>query len=185
MKPIPASRRRKRSVSHSASNGAGPIVDNIEEWRRARPDIDLNSLVFSMAALRLGKIIEDDFDQQCARHFGISSNDMRVLLALRRAGPPYARRPTDLFQSLLVTSGAITKQVKRLARKKLVRRLRDPNHGGSWQIQLTAKGKRIADRMTKMTAQEGPLHSALMQMRSGERDAGFGFVVKLLTAMGH
>ena len=71
---------------------------------------------------------------------------MRVLFALRRAGPDYALRPTELFRSLLVTSGAITKQVDRLAALGYVDRLPGPPKSGGFLIWLTAKGKRTADQ---------------------------------------
>jgi hypothetical protein len=39
-----------------------------------------------------------------ARH-GLDSGEFYVLAALRRAGPPYALRPTELFRALMVSSG--------------------------------------------------------------------------------
>ena len=70
---------------------------------------------------------------------------MRVLYALRRAGAPYSRRPTELFRALLVTSGAITKQVDRLVKLKLVKRSPDPANKGSFLVNLTARGLKMAD----------------------------------------
>ncbi len=160
------------------------IQESIQQWMRARPDLDLTALIFAMPALRLGKIVEDHWDRQCVKHFGLRSNDMRVLLALRRVGPPHARRPTDLFQSLLVTSGAITKQVDRLARRKLVERLRDPNHGGGRLVHLTPQGMKVSNKAVEMIAGEGPLHDALTQIPRRERQAGLEFLVELLTLMG-
>src|SRR4051794_23906537 len=141
-----------------------PIEENIRQWKQARPDLDLGSLLFLMSALRLGKVIEEDWDRACVERFGLRSNDMRVLLALRRSGPPFAKRPTDLFRSLLVTSGAITKQVNRLAKLDLVERLPDPAHGGGWLVHLTVTGKKTADAAAEMIASEGVVHDALMQM---------------------
>jgi DNA-binding MarR family transcriptional regulator len=54
-------------------------------------------------------------------------------------------RPTELFRALLVTSGAVTKQVDRLVAAGLVERLPDPSHGGGFLIRLTERGGSIAD----------------------------------------
>ena len=60
-----------------------------------------------------------------------SGADMRVLFALRRAGKPYAWRPTDLFRAHLVTSGAITKQVGRLTSLGFVERTDETGYAGA------------------------------------------------------
>src|SRR3546814_18094629 len=69
---------------------------------------------------------------------------MRVLFALRRAPPSYALRPTELFRSLLVTSGAITKQVDRLVAGGFVARQPGPAKSGGFLIHLTGKGFKTA-----------------------------------------
>jgi Transcriptional regulators len=69
-----------------------------------------------------------------------------VVFALLRAGPPYARRPTDLFRALLVTSGAITKQVDRLSTLGLVTRTPEPDGGSGQLVALTPRGREVANR---------------------------------------
>lgn len=113
--------------------------------RRERPDLDPADYLYLLYAERLGRILETVDDRHCRTQYGISAADMRVLYALRRAGPPYALRPTELFRSLLVTSGAITKQVDRLAEAKLVDRLPGPTNSGGFLIHLTKQGAKVAD----------------------------------------
>src|SRR5260221_12195173 len=74
---------------------------------------------------------------------------MRVLVAVRRGGPLYVKRPTDLFKALLVTSGAMTKKVDRLATLGMVERVQDPGHLGGVLIRLTKKGIRLAGEMVQ------------------------------------
>lgn len=159
------------------------ITHNINQWKQVRPDSDLSSLFFVMCALRLGKVIEEEFDRNCHERFGLGANDVRVLLALRRAGPPYIMRPTDLFRSLLITSGAVTKQVNRLSQIKAVERLADPTHGGGSLIQLSKKGIALVEKVTDMLAGEGQTHEALMTMSPEQRQAGLDFFIDLLTRM--
>ena len=85
------------------------IGEITREWERERPDLDLRDFLLAIYLRRLGRLIENEYNRMCQARFGMSAWDMRVLLALRRGGPPYAMRPTDLFEALLVTSGAVTK----------------------------------------------------------------------------
>lgn len=112
---------------------------------RERPDLDPTDYLYLIYAQRLGRILDAVDDKQCRAAAGISSAEMRVLFALRRAGAPYALRPTVLFRSLLVTSGAITKQVDRLMAMGFVDRQPEPEEGG-FLIHLTKKGFQTADR---------------------------------------
>ena len=123
----------------------GHARDIAESWAKERPDLDPVDYLLPIYMVRLGRIVERDGDQMWKKTFGISSPEMRVLLALRRAGGDFSRRPTDLFRALLVTSGAITKIVDRLSADGLVKRRPDPSDKGGFLIHLTAKGRKVAD----------------------------------------
>jgi DNA-binding MarR family transcriptional regulator len=131
--------RRKIAEPHSHAR------DVAEQLKRERPDLDQSDYLYWIYLVRVGRILAGVDDRRCRANFGISGADMRVLYALRRAGHPYSRRPTELFRSLLVTSGAVTKQVDRLVGLKLVQRLPDPVNNGSFLIRLTAKGVKMAN----------------------------------------
>lgn len=131
--------RKKITDPHSHAR------DVTESIQRERPDLDPSDYLYWIYILRLGRILDQVDDRRCRANFGISGADMRVLYALRRAGAPYRRRPTELFRSLLVTSGAITKQVDRLIKLKLVKRSLDGANNGSFVVSLTARGLQMAD----------------------------------------
>jgi DNA-binding MarR family transcriptional regulator len=136
-----SSRTAKRTeyVSH--------VEEITDDWRRERPDIDLDRFLLSIYLQRLGRIIQQDFEQLCQSRYRLRSSDLRVLLALRRRGSPYAQRPTDLFRALLITSGAVTKQVDRLVARKLVVRTRDPDYRKGFLVKLTEKGLKLVDEV--------------------------------------
>jgi DNA-binding MarR family transcriptional regulator len=118
--------------------------DVAESIKRERPDLDPSDYLYWIYIVRLGRILARVDDQRCRAKFGISGADMRVLYALLRAGAPYSRKPTELFRSLLVTSGAITKQVDRLVELKLVQRTPEA-------VRLTARGQKVAnDSLTRL-----------------------------------
>jgi len=130
--------------------------------KRERPDLDQTDYLYLLYAQRVGRILDAVDDRHCRAEFGVSGAEMRVLFALRRAGPRYALRPTELFRSLLVTSGAITKQVNRLIAAGYVDRQPGPDKSGGFLIHLTDKGFKAADdALTDMADSSIISHAAL------------------------
>jgi DNA-binding MarR family transcriptional regulator len=77
---------------------------------------------------------------------GLDRGGFDVLATLRRSGPPYQLTPTDLYQDLVLTSGAVTHRVDALARAGLVERITGGRDRRSSLVGLTAKGRSVADR---------------------------------------
>jgi DNA-binding MarR family transcriptional regulator len=74
----------------------------------------------------------------CAR-FNLERWGFDVLASLRRAGKPYQLTPTQLYSSLMRTSGAMTNRVDRLQVAGLVERLHDPADGRGVLVSLTKR----------------------------------------------
>lgn len=161
----------------------GLIYEITRQWHTERPDLDLRNFLMQIYLQRIGRIIESRFGKMCLRRFGLRAQDMRLLFALRRSGAPFAKRPTDLFRATLVTSGAITKQVDRLADKRLVRRLPDPDYGGGFLVQLTEKGLAVIDDASTMVATESFIGPAMAAMKPRERDAAERFCLRLIATL--
>lgn len=160
------------------------VIEHISrQWLQERPDLDLGDFLLAIYLRRLGQLIETEYDRMCQARFGMSAHDMRVMLALRRGGPPYAMRPTDLFEALLITSGAVTKQVDRLERRRLVKRLPDPEHGGGFRVQLTARGLEMVDAAVELLAKTSVIKPATSRLGKRERDAATQFCVKLISML--
>ena len=156
------------------------IRSTFEQWEAQGLDLDLSTLFFKITVLRLGKAIEDEFDRSCRIHHDLRSNDVRVLFTLRRAGAPYMLRPTDIFQSLLITAGAVTKQVDRLSSRGLVKRRQDPNHAGGILVQLTAKGISVSEEIAMIVSSKGQVHEAMESLSKVQQNKTMEFLLKLL-----
>jgi len=126
----------------------GVQADRLDEvtaaWGRERPDLDLRRVGLFMRIER-AHLLHEQRMSAIAAGFGVAVGELHVLLTLRRQGKPYAARPTDLFRSLLVTSGAITKRIDRLVKVKLVRRETEEEDLRSFRIVLTPAGIKLAD----------------------------------------
>ena len=149
----------------------------IAEWGRQRPDLDLSPVEVVGRLGRAGRYLDDGLERLFAEH-GLSRGSWDVLASLRRVGPPYRRSPTDLYRSLMRTSGAMTHRLKRLERDGLVRRVADPADGRSLLVELTAKGRRLVDRLAALHVEnEGRL---LEPLDEAERAVLAGLLRKLL-----
>ncbi|HVE06931.1 MAG TPA: MarR family transcriptional regulator [Paraburkholderia sp.] len=141
-------------------------TDQLDEiaraWQRERPDLDL-SLVGFFIRLRQVNYLHERRLAGLADSLGLNVGELHVVMALRRAGAPYAMRPTDLFTTLLVTSGAISKRIGRLEEMGIVTRVAGDDDLRSWHIILTRRGValadaamvRIADRLAAVRAATG------------------------------
>ena len=154
--------------------------DLLSSWVSERPDLDLRVFLLGIVMNRIGRMLEASFERMCRSEFGISGPDMRVLFALRRNGAPYALRPTDLFRALLVTSGAITKQVDRLQLLGLVERVADSEYVGGFKVHLTRKGVKVANKATDALVQHSLLGEAMKSIPKAAQAAGEKFVYRLL-----
>ena len=182
-----AGRTRRSKSATKTAGGSLPGKSFIElitvQWQRERGDLDLSNFLLAIYLMRLGTMIEQDFDRLCHERYRVSGSDMRVLFALRRGGPPYVKRPTDLFKALLVTSGAMTKKVDRLGSLGMVERVRDPGHLGGFLIRLTRKGVQVADEMVEALAKRSAIAPAMGQFTPTEREQVNRIALRMLTAL--
>lgn len=153
------------------------------QWQRERPDLDLQNFLLAIYFMRLGTLVGRAFDRGCQKRYGISGSDMRVLLALRRSGPPYVKRPTDLFRALLVTSGAVTKKVDRLVAAGFAERLQDPGHHGGFLVRLTRQGLQAVDETVDRLAKQSMLAPAMARLTPEEREGGSRFALRVLSLL--
>ena len=124
---------------------AGDAMDVIlEQWAQQRPDLDCSP----MGVIgRISQLQREVFLAQratFARH-GLDAPSFDVLAALRRAGPPYQLTPTALMRTALVTSGAITQRLDRLAERGLITRGRSDVDGRAVVVTLTDAGRAALD----------------------------------------
>jgi DNA-binding MarR family transcriptional regulator len=115
-------------------------VDRIlAQWQRERPDLDVSPMAIVGRITRLSKIFERTI-QDRFMDFGLTAPDFDVLATLRRSGYPYQLNPTDLFNTLMVSSGTITHRIDRLEKSELVKRIPDPSDRRGCLISLTDRG---------------------------------------------
>ena len=116
----------------------------VAEWNEVRPDLDVSPTHTLQRIRRLGLLQAASFARVFAPH-GVSFGEYLVLAALRRAGPPYRMNPTKLFNSVILSSGAMTNRLDGLEGMGLVERLPDPTDRRGRLVGLTDKGRELVD----------------------------------------
>jgi DNA-binding MarR family transcriptional regulator len=121
-------------------------LDSIQaQWRQERPDLDVSALVLLGRLFRVARLADSALADGTARH-GLQPGWFDLLAALRRAGPPFELRPTDLMKAVMLSSGGITKRLDRLAEAGLIERRPDPDDRRGALVRLTRKGRATIDR---------------------------------------
>lgn len=162
----------------------GDLHELIRQWSRERPDVDLDAFTIVAAVKLLDQRIEAEVRRLSAK-FDIGPGDLRVLFALRRSGAERPMRPTDLFQSLILSSGAVTKQVDRLEEKALVERLPDPDYQRGFRVRLTPGGMDVADAAIEaVCSAQTTIGAAVANLSDEEREVGKAFLKNLLDKIG-
>lgn len=126
-----------------------PIDVAAQEWDATYPRLDVGPGDVLARVSRLGRLIETAQNRRLRRRPGmIVSNvgDFDVLRALRRAGPPYALTPTQLYQAMLVSPAGLNGRLKRLEREGWITRTASSTDGRSTLVQLTLEGVADLDR---------------------------------------
>jgi len=122
-------------------------VDQVRAlWTRAWPDLNTWPIAVVARVGRLARFFDHGAERVFGAH-GLRRESWDALASLRRVGPPYRLSPTELYRGLMRTSGAITNRLHRLEEDGLIRRVPDPTDGRGMLVELTAKGKRLVDRV--------------------------------------
>ena len=155
-----------------AKEGAAPhdrLGRALGDWKNQRPDLDPPIQRIRARLVLLGSMIARDNHLVAQKH-GITGSEMRILYALRRSGPPFQLRPTDLQNALLVPSPTVTRQVDRLEQLGLVARAPDARDRRVYGVQLTDRGVEIADAALTEGVNSSMLSAALRSLSVEDRD---------------
>jgi DNA-binding MarR family transcriptional regulator len=123
-------------------------VDQIlEQWRRERPELDHAPIGVIGRISRLAREIEARLEPVYREH-GLEPGWHDVLATLRRHGPPFRLRPTDLTNASMLTSSGTTKRLDKLEQAGLIARSPDPDDRRGTLITLTDAGRELIDALT-------------------------------------
>jgi DNA-binding MarR family transcriptional regulator len=124
-------------------------ADNVdrfrEQWARELPDVDTRGMAVLGRARRVTLRSRPAIESVFAKH-GLDAGEFDVLATLRRSGPPYRLRPTELYRSLMISSGGLTARLNKLQSAGLVSRPAAADDRRSLLVELTAEGSALVER---------------------------------------
>jgi DNA-binding MarR family transcriptional regulator len=152
-------------------------IDNLlAEWQAERPELDASAMAVVGRLLRIGRQLEARANAALGP-LGLHYTDLDVLATLRRGGRPYRRTPTELRNSVLITSGAMTACLDRLENNGLIARVADPLDRRSSAAELTTEGRKRIDKA--IAVRFGEAAQALSGLSDSERSRLAALLKKL------
>ena len=125
------------------------IIDELQsDWNRQRPDLDPEPMGVVLRIQALAKILGDQTAEKLQLH-DLQWWQYDVLSSLRRKGEPFIMAATELADTSMLTSGAMTNRIDRLEQDQLVRRVKDNNDLRRVLVQLTKKGLTLIEGATE------------------------------------
>lgn len=114
------------------------------QWARELPDLDTEGMAIIGRARWITLKLRPEIEAVFARH-GIDAGELDVLNTLRRSGAPYRLTPTELYRTLMISSGGLTDRLTRLEKAGLIRRLPGETDKRSLLVELTKAGRDKAE----------------------------------------
>lgn len=127
------------------------VDELVEQWRTrlagGGPDVDLGVMGTSARLMRAANLFGKAVHELHAT-YDLEFWEYDVLATLYRAGDPAGLSGKALIRAMLLTSGAITNRIDKLASKGLVERHTDPSDRRSMLVVLTAPGRSLVEEIT-------------------------------------
>lgn len=114
----------------------------VEQWKKEIPKLNVKPMAILGRTRTICKITER---RSCINFskFNINIGEFDVLSALRRSGGEFKLKPTELYNFLMITSGAMTNRIDTLEKKGLVTRVNDPEDRRTVYVKLTEEGLKL------------------------------------------
>ncbi len=147
--------------------GTDDVVDRlIGKWREARPDLDPSPLEVVGRVIVLAQHLERSVEGALEKH-KLTLGQFDILATLRRHGKKGGLSPTQLLESVVLSSGGMTARLDALAFAGYIARKPNPDDRRMVVIEMTSKGRRVIENATKTRFKEAkdslpPLNPAEM-----------------------
>ncbi|WP_433761013.1 MarR family winged helix-turn-helix transcriptional regulator [Nocardia sp. CA-135398] len=129
-----------------------PVDAIVEQWRRERPDLELEAMGVIGRLGRLLVVAQRDIEAVFIAH-GLQRGEFDVLAALRRSGEPFELNPSVLADTLMLSRAGMTGRLDRLESAGLVRRIADAQDRRAIRVALTDAGRALIDKVVTAHAE--------------------------------
>lgn len=152
-------------------------VDKIlEQWAVARPDLDCSSMGVVGRLRRTSNQWKVQMDSVFKAH-DLSSVEFDILATMRRSDPA-GITPTELYKTLMLSSGAVSTRIEQLVKRGFVQRLLSDQDRRSCKVTLTDEGMKHID--AALNAHVGNMDNMLSVLEPQEQEQLASLLRKLL-----
>lgn len=114
----------------------------LADWHQERPDLDPSPIGIFGRIRRISGMARRELERYLAP-FGLTPSSFDVLANLRRSGHPYRKTPSQLAESSLLTTGAMTGRLDGLVALGLIVRVPSPSDRRIMYAELTDEGLKL------------------------------------------
>ena len=123
---------------------------NLTQVKKLTPQLFKETMQLSLPFFILHKKIHDNGENLILKEFGISQSELDVLSTLYYdGGEDFTMSPTNLYDFMLFSSGGMTKLLKKLENKNLIKRIENKLDKRSKLVQITNLGIDITIKALK------------------------------------
>ena len=113
----------------------------VEQWNKEIPELEVQPMAIIGRLMRCSVLLQPKLEKVFFEAGFNSWGEFDALATLLRSGPPYCLAPTELFSTLMITSGTMTHRTNQLEKRGLISREANLNDARSKLVKLTKKGE--------------------------------------------
>lgn len=117
------------------------------QWNREMPGLDLDPMVLLGRLSEAAQAIINGHLVPAYAKIGLKQGEFDVLATLVRSGPPYKLMPTDLYKSMMMSSGGMTSRLDKLEKAGHIERCPHPDDRRALMVCLTDSGRKLIKDM--------------------------------------
>ncbi|MCW8347952.1 MarR family transcriptional regulator [Vibrio sp. ZSDZ65] len=118
----------------------------VTQWAKEKPELETEPMAMMGRMMRLAKYMETQV-AEVHKKYDLKMGEFDVLATLRRSGSPYQLTPSELIDSMMLTSGAMTNRMDKLESKGYISRTHSKEDRRSVRVKLTDEGLVLIDKM--------------------------------------
>ena len=154
-----------------------PVEAILAQWQSARPDLDCSPMGIVGRVNRMARLFGPVLNKVFKAH-ELSSVEFDILATLRRSED--ALTPTQLYQTLMLSSGAMSTRIDQLVKNGLLTRIASGEDRRSNRVALTEEGQSVVDAALNDHVEN--LHRLTESLTKKEQTQLAGLLSKLLVA---
>lgn len=141
-----------------------PVDTILQQWLQVRPDLDCSSMGVVGRVRRISEQWKKQMEKVFKQH-QLNSIEFDILATLRRSQAPLT--PTELYQTLMLSSGVMSTRIESLVQRGLLQRLASEEDRRSCRVKLTEQGTALIDPVVNTHVQN--MENMLSPLNKKER----------------